>query len=419
MSLRRVNVGSLRSWLYRLRREGGEGVRLCQFCVQATARVADIVEIGIAGAVLRVGVGTSTWRTSPSWRTDAAPRPILTLPPSVRIYLASEPVDLRRGHDGLYAIVRNQWRLDPFQRDTLSARGRGAATGSAIHLGTAAASSSTTSAWSAGGSGFPAYGRALAAIAARRHEQHAVSTGSTSSMRRARHWTPPSVERHEPWMTWTYDRRSVARMDGHRPRGMTKPGVPREHRCNWRRLAEAQARARPSSRRAHRPARRQGRCGGEARSTWRRWPSTRGGCSGAAPSAFPSSASCAAVTPTPPMGKTRRKTVTRPPPRTPGSTPGRWPQEGSGSEDAPGLRKEIVEHAVSERTRQCPHCGGTAEPIGTGKFTTEWDYVPGYFVCRRHIQEVVSSPLVESTSHAPRPCACSTAPSMVPASSRT
>jgi transposase len=39
---------------------------------------------------------------------------MLTLPPSVRIYLATEPVDLRRGHDGLYAIVRNQWRLDPF-----------------------------------------------------------------------------------------------------------------------------------------------------------------------------------------------------------------------------------------------------------------------------------------------------------------
>lgn len=31
-----------------------------------------------------------------------------------------------------------------------------------------------------------------------------------------------------------------------------------------------------------------------------------------------------------------------------------------------------------------------AQPIGTGKFTTEWDYVPGYFVRRRHIQEVVA-----------------------------
>ena len=39
---------------------------------------------------------------------------MLTLPPSVRIYLATEPVDLRRGHDGLFAMVRNQWRMDPF-----------------------------------------------------------------------------------------------------------------------------------------------------------------------------------------------------------------------------------------------------------------------------------------------------------------
>jgi transposase len=37
---------------------------------------------------------------------------VLTLPPSVRIYLAAEPVDMRRGHDGLAAIVRNQWKLD-------------------------------------------------------------------------------------------------------------------------------------------------------------------------------------------------------------------------------------------------------------------------------------------------------------------
>jgi len=39
---------------------------------------------------------------------------MLTLPRSVRIVLATEPVDMRRGHDGLCAIVRNQWRIDPF-----------------------------------------------------------------------------------------------------------------------------------------------------------------------------------------------------------------------------------------------------------------------------------------------------------------
>jgi transposase len=39
---------------------------------------------------------------------------MLTLPPSVHIYIATDVVDLRRGHDGLFAIVRNQWRIDPF-----------------------------------------------------------------------------------------------------------------------------------------------------------------------------------------------------------------------------------------------------------------------------------------------------------------
>ena len=37
---------------------------------------------------------------------------MLTLPPSVRIYLATEPVDLRKGFEGLGAIVRAQWEMD-------------------------------------------------------------------------------------------------------------------------------------------------------------------------------------------------------------------------------------------------------------------------------------------------------------------
>jgi transposase len=36
----------------------------------------------------------------------------MLLPPSVRIYLAAEPVDMRSGHDGLAGIVRNAWKLD-------------------------------------------------------------------------------------------------------------------------------------------------------------------------------------------------------------------------------------------------------------------------------------------------------------------
>ena len=40
---------------------------------------------------------------------------MLTLSSSVRVYLAAEPVDLRRGHDGLVAIVRSTWKLNPFE----------------------------------------------------------------------------------------------------------------------------------------------------------------------------------------------------------------------------------------------------------------------------------------------------------------
>jgi len=40
---------------------------------------------------------------------------VLILPPSVRIYLASEPVDMRRGHDGLAAIVQAHWAVDLYQ----------------------------------------------------------------------------------------------------------------------------------------------------------------------------------------------------------------------------------------------------------------------------------------------------------------
>lgn len=39
---------------------------------------------------------------------------MLTLAPGTKVYLAIEPVDLRRGHDGLCAIVRGQFALDPF-----------------------------------------------------------------------------------------------------------------------------------------------------------------------------------------------------------------------------------------------------------------------------------------------------------------
>lgn len=40
---------------------------------------------------------------------------MLTLPPSVRIYVSTESVDMRRGHDGLAAIVRSSgWDVNLF-----------------------------------------------------------------------------------------------------------------------------------------------------------------------------------------------------------------------------------------------------------------------------------------------------------------
>lgn len=39
---------------------------------------------------------------------------MLSLPPSVRIYLASKTVDMRKGFDGLMAYVQSEWRFDPY-----------------------------------------------------------------------------------------------------------------------------------------------------------------------------------------------------------------------------------------------------------------------------------------------------------------
>lgn len=39
---------------------------------------------------------------------------MLSLPSSIRIFLATEAVDFRKSHDGLVSIVRDQFRDDPF-----------------------------------------------------------------------------------------------------------------------------------------------------------------------------------------------------------------------------------------------------------------------------------------------------------------
>lgn len=39
---------------------------------------------------------------------------MLSLPPSCPIYLAAEPADMRNGIDGLVALVRRRFEMDPF-----------------------------------------------------------------------------------------------------------------------------------------------------------------------------------------------------------------------------------------------------------------------------------------------------------------
>ena len=39
---------------------------------------------------------------------------MLSLGPGVQIVLATEPTDLRRGHDGLVTLVRALWKADPY-----------------------------------------------------------------------------------------------------------------------------------------------------------------------------------------------------------------------------------------------------------------------------------------------------------------
>ena len=49
---------------------------------------------------------------------------VLTIPQSVPIYFAVEPVDMRRGHDGLAAIVRAHWDVDVFSGNLFVFLGR-------------------------------------------------------------------------------------------------------------------------------------------------------------------------------------------------------------------------------------------------------------------------------------------------------
>ena len=54
------------------------------------------------------------------------------------------------------------------------------------------------------------------------------------------------------------------------------------------------------------------------------------------------------------------------------------------------LQVETIEHKVPANERCCPQCGNDQlDPLGAGRTTEVLEYVPGRFVRRRHIQEVL------------------------------
>lgn len=54
------------------------------------------------------------------------------------------------------------------------------------------------------------------------------------------------------------------------------------------------------------------------------------------------------------------------------------------------IKTETVFHPVLPEKLKCPHCGGVAAPFGQGDATTEFDWVPGYFIRRLHVQQTVA-----------------------------
>jgi transposase len=57
------------------------------------------------------------------------------------------------------------------------------------------------------------------------------------------------------------------------------------------------------------------------------------------------------------------------------------------------LLTERVDHEIEPDKRVCPHCGGTElKPVGPGRETATFDYVPGTFIRRVHVQQTLACP---------------------------
>ena len=71
------------------------------------------------------------------------------------------------------------------------------------------------------------------------------------------------------------------------------------------------------------------------------------------------------------------------------------------------LREWTVTHHVTDEDAACPKCGGVADrKLGAGKDTNLYEYVPGYFVKQKHVQEkraCACGEYIATAEPAPRP----------------
>jgi transposase len=57
------------------------------------------------------------------------------------------------------------------------------------------------------------------------------------------------------------------------------------------------------------------------------------------------------------------------------------------------VETRVVPHRVPDAQRTCPHCGSThLKPVGDGRSTPLWQYVPGHFIREEHVQETLTCP---------------------------
>lgn len=68
------------------------------------------------------------------------------------------------------------------------------------------------------------------------------------------------------------------------------------------------------------------------------------------------------------------------------------------------VQTKDVAHKVPDAEKVCPHCARhDLKPVGDGKESSVWDYVPGYFRRHRHVRETLACPCGQYIVTAPGP----------------